>query len=170
MNRAERRALARTGTTPQLRAVHHAAARARLAGKAVYALAMNQEPTEAQSTGLMLELYQCFDALKAGSTDVEHFNRLGSSLNTALVMAERIAPEAEDVIKAAHAAMGECDALHARHGRFGFTGPGMTAVADALALYAQIISLSTPRQILAAVDQGHQRMCQQVLAQRAQPQ
>lgn len=167
MNRAERRALARTGRMPNLHLAEAAIRRVRQADKALATIANHQQTTSQQTTGLMLELYEHFAALKSGDAEPEHFHQLGCSLNTALVRAEGIGQELVDVMQAAHAAMIECAELHQRHGRFGFTGPGMQAVAEALEVYGQIVSLSTPRQMMAAVTEGHRRM-QKLLAAGAQ--
>ncbi len=158
MNRAERRALARTGRMPNLHLAEAAIRRVRHADKALATIAHHQQATSQQATGLMLELYEHFDALKSGDALPDHFHQLACSLNTAMVLAERIGQQLVDVMDAAHAAMIECAEFHQRHGRFGFTGPGMQAVAEALDVYGQIVSLSTPRQVMAAVAEGHRRV------------
>ncbi|WP_448252851.1 hypothetical protein [Ottowia oryzae] len=158
MNRAERRALARTGQTPLQRTVDGIIRRARHADKALATITIHQQATSAQTTGLMLELYAHFDALKSGNATRDHFECLSMSLNTAMVLSEPIGQEVEDVMLAAHAAMNECAELHRRHRHYGFTGPGMQAVAEALEVYAQIVALSTPRQMMAAVEEGHRRV------------
>lgn len=157
MNRAERRAASKAGRRGQGRSSR------RVVLNAVdVTVARHQDARPQSVVGLMLELHECFDALKNGSSDDELFDRLASSMNTALIRAESIGQEAVDVILAAHTAMNECRDIYMRHGRFGFTGTGLQAMAEGLELYQQIVSLSTPRQILEAADQAHRR----VIAQR----
>ena len=71
---------------------------------------------------------------------------------------ESIAPEAVDVMLGAQRAMNEASAIYERHGRFGFTGTGIQAMADALDLYGQIVAMSTPRQILEAAQEARRRV------------
>ena len=127
-------------------------------------LQQNQQTKPSQATGLMLELHQCFGALKNGSDDEELFNRLGSSLNTALVLAERIDDKVVAVILEAHEAMGRCWDRFEAHGRFGFDGPGISAMVDALDVYDQIVRLTTPKQILGASAEAFRRMKKQMEA------
>ncbi len=44
-------------------------------------------------------------------------------------------------------AMMRCKGIWQRHGRFGFTGPDLIAVADALELYEGILRLSKPLEL-----------------------
>ena len=127
-------------------------------------LQQNQQTKPSQADGLMLELHQCFDALKNGSTDEELFNRLGSSLNTALILAERIDQQVVDVVLDAHQAMYRCRERFDKHGRFGFDGPGISAMVDALDVYDQIVRLTTPKQILGASAEAFRRMVKQMEA------
>lgn len=154
LNRAARRA--------QARKRRHATARRVVVNAAQVTLAAHQEARPQAVIGLMLELHECFDALKCGSTDRSHFDRLAGSLNTALVLAERIGQDAVDVILAGHDAMHECAAIFERHGKFGFSGAGIGALVDALDVYGQIVRLSTPRQIMDGVREGHRRVRQQM--------
>lgn len=117
----------------------------------------NQPVTEEKATGLMLELWSAFDALKAGSDDMQHLTWLASSLNTALVLAEKIDQEVVNVILAAHDAIRESTEIKDRHGKIGFTGPGMAAISEALDVYGQIVRLQTPRAIWKAAEEGHRR-------------
>lgn len=117
----------------------------------------NQPVSEEKATGLMLELWSAFDALKAGSDDMAHLTWIASSMNTAVVLAERIDQEVVDVILAAHDAIREAAEIKDRHGKIGFTGPGMQAIAEALDVYGQIVRLQTPRAIWKAAEEGHRR-------------
>ncbi|MBS0414388.1 MAG: hypothetical protein JSR68_08445 [Proteobacteria bacterium] len=160
-NRATRRAQARA----ERRAPKPAPLRRVVRNATQLTMARHQDARPEAVTGLLLELHECLDALQRGSADTELFERLACSMNTALVLAERIGAVAVDVMLAAQAAMLDCRARFERLGRFGFTGPGLQAMADALALYRQIVQLSTPRQIIAAADEAHRRVIAQMREQ-----
>ena len=159
MNRAERRAQAKaTRRAPPRHALERAL------GIVVMGTTLRQhrEADPDKVTTLMIELHSCLDAMKNGTTDTELFDRLGASMNNGLIRAESIAPEAVDVMLGAQRAMNEASAIYERHGRFGFTGTGIQAMADALDLYGQIVSMSTPRQILEAAQEASRRVERQL--------
>ena len=159
MNRAERRAHAKAARRAPPR---HALERARGIVAMETTLRQHREADPDKVTNLMIELHSCFDAMKSGTTDTELFDRLGASMNNGLIRAESIAPEAVDVMLGAQRAMNEASAIYERHGRFGFTGAGLQAMADALDLYGQIVAMSTPRQILEAAQEARRRVERQL--------
>ena len=159
MNRAERRAQAKAARRAPQR---HALERARGIVALETTLRQHREADPSKVTNLMIELHSCFDALNNGTTDVEMFDRLGASMNNGLIRAESIAPEAVEVMLGAQLAMNEASAIYERHGRFGLTGTGIQAMADALDLYGQIVAMSTPRQILEAAQEARRRVERQL--------
>ena len=159
MNRAERRAQAKAARRAPQR---HALERARGIVALETTLRQHREADPSKVTNLMIELHSCFDALKNGTTDVEMFDRLGASMNNGLIRAESIAPEAVEVMLGAQLTMNEASAIYERHGRFGLTGTGIQAMADALDLYGQIVAMSTPRQILEAAQEARRRVERQL--------
>ena len=159
MNRADRRAQAKAARRAPPR---HALERGRGIVAMETTMRQHREADPDKVTTLMIELHSCFDAMKNGTTDTELFDRLGASMNNGLIRAESIAPEAVDVMLGAQRAMNEASAIYERHGRFGFTGTGIQAMADALDLYGQIVAMSTPRQILEAAQEARRRVERQL--------
>ena len=159
MNRADRRAQAKAARRAPQRYAHD---RLRNVTAMEAALRQHREADPSKVTTLMIELHSCFDAMKNGTTDTELFDRLGASMNNGLIRAESIAPEAVDVMLGAQRAMNEAGVIYERHGRFGFTGAGLQAMADALDLYGQIVAMSTPRQILEAAQEARRRVERQL--------
>lgn len=98
-------------------------------------------------TRILIKVHESFDDLKKGGTDCDHFDRMAAMLNVGLVRAESIGKPAEQIFLRAQMALRESDDIYGRHGRFGFTGPGLEAMVDAIALYEQVLTLSTPRQM-----------------------
>lgn len=111
----------------------------------VHVLAANSEQPEANANRIMLALRVAFEKLKIGSEDDAQFDRLAAAINVGLIRAEGIDSQAEAVMLAGVQAMMSCACIHARHGRFGFTGPDLLAMNDALDLYESILRLSTPK-------------------------
>lgn len=121
---------------------------------------------DAEVQRIMLNVYAAYDELVAGRGTDEHFNRIAVVLNIGVIRAEdggNGAP-AVAVFKDAQQALMECDALQARHGRYGFTGPGLQAMREALILYEDILRASTPLQmhqgqqeVMRRAQQGHVR-------------
>ena len=102
-----------------------------------------------------------FQQLAAGSTDHSLFDELAMAINCGLVRAESIDPLLEATFNAAVVAMTEAMGIHARHGRYGFTGPGLGAVGDALEAYGAIARQSSPQQMKHALDEVLRRCADQ---------
>lgn len=119
---------------------------------------INQEQPEATADRIMALIRLAFEKLKHGSEDSRQFDRLAGALNIGLIRAEAIDPLAEETMLAGMEAVKRCDAIFARHGRYGFTGPDLTAVADALNLYEDILRLSTPKMMEDALKEVARRM------------
>jgi hypothetical protein len=58
-------------------------------------------------------------------------------------------------------ALRECDRIQQKHGRYGFTGPGLVSVADAIKLYEGILRLSKSIQMQRALEEAARRMLEQ---------
>lgn len=102
---------------------------------------------QAEVTRILLKVHTAFDSLSKGGSDVDQFDRMAAVLNVGLIRSESIGQGAVDMFKRAQAALMECDDLFGRHRKFGFTGPGLEAMKDAIALYEQLLKNSTPRQM-----------------------
>lgn len=140
----------------------HAKYDARHAMAAVHVLAANTEQPRENADRIMVMLRLAFEKLKIGTGDQEQFFRLAGAINVGMIRAELIDPLAEETMRMGIAALNSCAAIHDRHGKYGFTGPDLVAVADALELYEGILRLSTPKQMLDALDTAAQRMREQV--------
>lgn len=102
---------------------------------------------EADIARILLKVDAALEHLSSGGTNIDHFDRMAAVLNVGLIRCEQIGEEGVVIFKAAQAALMECDALYGRHKKFGFTGPGLEAIKDAISLYEQILRASTPRQM-----------------------
>ena len=130
---------------------------------AVHTLAANAEQPTENADRIMLALRMAFEKLKGGTKDHEAFDRLAAAINVGLIRAEQIDPLAAETMVRGVSAMVSCDGIAQRHGRYGFTGPDLLDLGDALDLYEQILRLSTPKQMLDALDVAAARMRAQVL-------
>lgn len=119
----------------------------------------NSQPTPAADvTRIMVSARMSYERLKLGDAPASDFERLAAVLNVGLIRAESIAPEVVEAMKEAIEALLHCHSLHQRHGRWGFTGPGLQAMNAALELYEQILAQSSPLQMEAAVKESYRRM------------
>lgn len=130
------------------------------------AIASSRPPPEEHATTVVNRVRTAFEALKNGSTDCAQFDRLAACINVGLIRAEQIDPFAVQTMVAAIEAMARCDAIYGKHRRYGFTGPDLNAVADAVSMYEDILRNSTPHQMDAAVHESARRMIAQVKAER----
>jgi len=124
----------------------------------IHVLAANSEQPEANANRIMLTLRVAFEKLKTATEDDAQFDRLAAAINVGLIRAEAIDKRAEEVMLAGVQAMMSCGCIHSRHGRYGFTGPDLLAMNDAMDLYENILRLSTPKQMLDALDVAAARM------------
>ncbi|MFZ2306791.1 MAG: hypothetical protein WAW73_20145 [Rhodoferax sp.] len=121
-----------------------------------------QDAPEEHTLHIAVLVKTAFERLKSGSGEPKDFDRLAGALNVGLIRAEAIDPLAEETMLAGIEAMKRCDGIWQRHGRYGFTGPDLTAVADAVQLYEGILSLSKPIQMEAAYKESARRMLAQM--------
>ena len=63
-----------------------------------------------------------------------------------------------------------CDDIRGRHGRYGFDGPGLLAMAAGLELYEEMVRNSTPQQMREAMTASLARMRRQAAAESRVPQ
>lgn len=111
------------------------------------------EVNEDHVVRVIAKLNGWFKNLRNQGTDPADFDNLGRALNIGLVRANQIAMDAHQVMDRAADAMNASSARFDKHGRFGFTGPQIHDVQDAIDLYAQIMRLSTAGQMEDASDE-----------------
>lgn len=121
-------------------------------------IAGNQDQPEANATDIMNKIRIAYELLKSGQASDADFDRVASALNVGLVRAELIDPLAEQTMQSGINAMYSCHDIHKRHGRYGFTGPDILAVNDALNLYEDIVRLSTPKMMCDATTVAFRRV------------
>jgi hypothetical protein len=125
-------------------------------------IAARQVHPSAKSDDIATKLYSAFEGLKAGTTDDELFDRLASTLNAALIRAESIDELCLAPLQAAADALRRCDAIRARHGRYGFDGPGLQAMAAGLQVCEEIVRNSSPKQMFDALGESIARIYHQL--------
>lgn len=168
MNRAQRRAQGRAfyPVPPANASVYRTAANP-TTWAAVIAASRTMEP--AIGDDIMTKLHSAFDDLRHGSTDDELFDRLAGAINIGILRAEQIDALLVSPMLAARDALLRCDAIRGKHGRYGFDGPGLQAMAEALDVYEEIVRISTPAQMREAMTLSIARMHKQVAQERATP-
>ena len=130
----------------------------------VHVLAANTEQPKENADRIMVAIRLAFEKLKIGSAGGEDFDRVSAAINVGLIRAELIDPLAEETMVKGVGAMMRCADIHRRHGKFGFTGPDLELMNDAVTLYEGILRLSTPKQMLDALDMAARRMREQLAA------
>ena len=120
-----------------------------------------QDLNEDHAVGILVKVKAAFERLRNGNGTPMDFTRLECAFEVAAVRAESIDPLAEQTMLAGIEAMQRCDGIWQRHGRFGFTGPDLVAMKDAINLYEDILRLSKPLQMEAAVEEVARRMLNQ---------
>lgn len=124
-------------------------------------------------TEIMLRIHDAFAHLRGGGNDYDLFDRVAVCMNVGLIRSEEIGQAGVQVFKAAQDALMDAARIREAHGHFGFTGPGLEAVREAVALYEDILTMSTPRQMTKAQDEVLRRVrmgevyCPQALAVEA---
>jgi hypothetical protein len=121
-------------------------------------VAASRETDSGVATNIAVKLQDAFRQLCDGSTDDDLFDRLASAINIGMIRAEKIDALLEASMVAGRDALIECDGIRGRHGRYGFTGPGLAAMRVALDDYETIVAASTPHLMQAAIDESIRRM------------
>jgi len=130
-------------------------------------IAASRTMAPALAVEIMTKLHSAFHDLRNGSIDDELFERVAASINVGIVRAEQIDELCVAPMLAMRDALIRCDEIRGRHGRYGFDGSGLQAMADGLDVYEEMVRKSTPNQMRAAMSISMQR---QVAAENAQEQ
>jgi hypothetical protein len=120
-------------------------------------IAGNKAQPEENADQINIAIRKAYELLKCGQASDTDFDRVASALNVGLARAELIDPLAEQTMQAGINAMYSCAEIYKRHGRYGFTGPDINAVNDALGLYEDILRLSTPKMMCDATTVAFRR-------------
>lgn len=100
---------------------------------------------------LELPLRISFDALRNGTGTESDFCDLCAAINTTMVRSEEVDPLCEQTAIAARDALMRTWYRFERTGRLGFDGPALGEVEAGIELHEQLIRLSTPLQMMAAL-------------------
>lgn len=147
-NRAQRRQLARASRrAPKRRPRNPLAA---LAPLVVLENARPYEPGEQAGEHLLTRA--ALDRLVDGSASTDDFDRVAMCISMCKIRALEIDATLADMLDRTQDAMGACKARHYSHGRFGFDGPGLALVRDAIDACEAIIDASSPLQMRTARD------------------
>jgi hypothetical protein len=125
----------------------------------------HSEPPNALVVEIVAAVNECFNYLRNSGRDVNKFNIVASALNVSLVRAEKIDLLAEQTMNLGIAAMNNAAARKAKTGHYGFSGPEMIDMQNALDFYAQVFSLSTGAQMDDAIQECQRRMEEQAKAE-----
>ena len=147
LNRADRRAMAKA-------AKRKPAPRRALRNLTLPQIILeNARPHDAgEKTDEHLVTRACLDRLIDGSADSNDFDHVAMVINMVKVRALEIDAALADTLEHAQDAMGRCKARHYSHGRFGFDGPGLQTMREAIDAAEAIIDASSPLQMRAARD------------------
>lgn len=126
-----------------------------------HTITASQDQQPAHADKVMDLVRTACDRLKDGSANAGDYDRVAAAFNVALIRAESIDPLVVETMNAGIAALERCDAIWQRHRKYGFHGPDLEPLDDAMGLYEQILRLSTPKMMEDAVVEAARRMVQQ---------
>jgi hypothetical protein len=119
----------------------------------------NSQPTQpAEVARIMVMIRIAYERLKSGGGSEADFDRVGAALNIGLIRAESIGQPLVEAFKHAGEAMLESVTLCRKHGKFGFSGPGLLHMNAGMDLYEEVLALSSPNQMEAAAQEGAARI------------
>ncbi|MGL4575106.1 MAG: hypothetical protein ACRCV9_09995 [Burkholderiaceae bacterium] len=108
---------------------------------------------------LSLNAHAALVALTSGQGVGEHFDCLAQTVNISLTLAEAgYGSEALFVIKAAQNALMQMLERHARIGKWGLSGTGLTVLREALNVFDQQIEAATAADVLECIGEVFRRM------------
>lgn len=118
-------------------------------GSWALALYSSKPYPEADADKLVNVVRVALQLMLDGTAEAVHFMRCGCAINVAAVRAEQIGSneEAMKSIWEAAEALTDAEGIHARHGKYGLTGPGRGRLAAGIDTYEAILRASSPRQM-----------------------
>lgn len=97
------------------------------------------------------------ERFKLGEAENGDFHTLAAACNVSLVLSEKISPLVESVCLVSRDALLRCKERHARTGRWGFDGPALSAIADMIDIFEQLVELHKPVQLQNAMTEALRR-------------
>lgn len=142
LNRADRRALAKAAKRKPAprRAMRNKLAPINLLGDAAQYVQGGQAASH-------LVTRACLERLLDGSADTDDYDRVAHTINLAQMRARSIDAGLAAQLEQAQYAVQRCQERYLAHGRFGFDGPGLVMVREAIDAAEAIIDASTPLQM-----------------------
>lgn len=129
---------------------------------AIYKLMGRLQPfTPEELRRLELPVRLSFDKIKLGMGEQSDYQDLADAINVAMVRAEAIDPVAELMVLKARDAMVRLLERYSRTGRWGFDGPAIMEVLDAVEFHEQLLRLSTPQQMMDAMAEVYRRVARE---------
>jgi hypothetical protein len=110
-------------------------------------LGNNRPPPHDEVVALMNTILPTYVRLREGNGSQEDVIRLGVVLNTGCVRGRQIDQAVVGVFELAGEALIRCERRLETHGRYGFDGPGLAAMGEALDLYQDLLALSGIKQM-----------------------
>lgn len=124
----------------------------------IYKVMTKLQPfTPEELTRLELPIRVSFEAMKSGKGSQSDYQDLADAINVAMVRAEAIDPMAELMVLKARDAMMRLLERFTRTGRWGFDGPAIAQVEEAVEFHEQLLRLSTPQQMIDALREVYRR-------------
>lgn len=114
--------------------------------------------TPSEQLRLNLPPRVAYESLRTGPGEEGDFHTLAGAVNVTMVMAESIDPLAEQTATLARDALMRVLQRHQATGRWGFNWQDLRDIPPALELYEQLLQLSTPLQMQAAMAETIRRM------------
>ncbi len=107
--------------------------------------------TEQERGALLSPVTDAFERMKTGCAKRDDFDTLGSMSNICLIRGEEIDPLCVVAVQRCQEALMRCLHRFEKTGRWGFDGLGIQDIEIVVDLYAQLLEMSTPQQMKAAM-------------------
>ena len=108
--------------------------------------------TEEELAHDFIRIRAAFEHVRDGTADNRQFAHLVAVVYMAAHRSLSISPVLVEMMEAAMDALTRAKERYKKHGRYGFDGPGMMAMMDAIEANEEILRNSTPKQMLRAMD------------------
>lgn len=103
--------------------------------------------TASEQLAIQMPVRAAYDNILRGPGCEDDFHTLASAVNIALVAAEKIDPLVTHSVLLARDALNRTHARHKALGRWGFDGPAIAQVVQAIEIYEQLTELMTAKQL-----------------------
>lgn len=105
-----------------------------------------------------LKMQAAFERLRTGAGDEDDFDRVSMLLNVGMIRAESISQDIVLIMKDGQHALNRMKARYLKVGSLAFDGPGIEAVDYALETYQSIMDMSSPLQMIKAIQEAYKRI------------